>query len=118
MAMSGQSTSDAIQGFNDAVSLEQGLAADRFGSLDPDWYINYTIAIHALMDFTSPAHISQSGAPIVWPSFPNVLFHGDEPLSRETWANMTPALMQQNIELIRSAWTQATGNDLKCGCRK
>jgi hypothetical protein len=116
MAMPGQSTADAIQGFNDAVAFEQGVAADRFGWLDPDWYINHTIAIHALMDSTSPEHVSSDGAPIVWPSFPNMFEHGDLPTSGETWDNMTPALMQRKIDLIRNSWSQVTGQTWKCRC--
>jgi len=72
-------------------------------------------ALHAITDSTSPAHM-QNGVPISWPLPSNAGKHGDLPNSIETWSNMTPELMQQNIEAIQRAYEQVTGK--KCGCQK
>jgi hypothetical protein len=79
------------------------------------WLTPFGDALHTITDSTSPAHM-QNGVPIVWPSYPNVFEHGDESNSIETWANMTPALMQQNIAMIQAAYMKVTGKS--CGCHR
>ena len=71
-------------------------------------------ALHTITDSTSPVHM-ENGVPLSWPWGANALHHGDWPIGdSETWANMTPQLMQQNIDAIRAAWEKVTGK--KCGC--
>src|SRR5262249_51936708 len=77
------------------------------------WPMFFAYAVHTLTDSTSPAHM-QNGVPITWPS--NIAQHGTFPNSLETWTNMTPELMQQNIAAIQNAWQRVTGNG--CGCHK
>jgi RHS repeat-associated protein len=78
------------------------------------WTTPFADALHTITDSTSPAHM-KNGVPIAWPVLPNALHHGDWPIGdTETWANMTPQLMQQNIDMIRKAFEQVTGH--KCGC--
>jgi hypothetical protein len=59
----------------------------------------------------------KNGIPIAWPTLPNALHHGSNSElpgsvfgSGETWANMSPGLMQQNIDMIRKAYEQVTGH--------
>jgi hypothetical protein len=63
--------------------------------------------VHAMTDSTSAVH-RNNGIPISWPILPNALHHGsnsDWPGSSfgsgESWANVTPQLMQENINLIK-----------------
>jgi hypothetical protein len=56
----------------------------------------------------------KNGVPIAWPWGRNVLQHGDEKESIETWKSMTPELERQNIDLIRKAYERVTGH--KCDC--
>ena len=117
MAMPGQSAADAIAGTNDFIADQLDWASMKLDYNEPDWVINYARAVHAMQDSTSPAHRNEDGIPYVWPSFPNVLYHGDSPLSQETWDQMTPALLAQNIAMARAAWRQL-GLQLNCGCGK
>jgi len=77
------------------------------------WTRPFADALHTITDSTSPAHML-NGVPIAWPTYPNALEHGDEKNSIETWKNMTPELMQQNIDRIRDAYAAVTGT--QCGC--
>jgi RHS repeat-associated protein len=77
------------------------------------WEDLFADALHTITDSTSPAHM-QNGVPISWPSWSNVPQHGDFPGSIETWDNMTPELMQQNILAIQDAWRKLTGRKDAC----
>ena len=65
-------------------------------------------------DFT-PMHM-ENGVPLIWPALPNAVHHGDSAVSGENWAHMTPALEQQNIDMIRGAYQSLTKK--KCACPK
>lgn len=117
MAMPGQSAADAIAGTNEFIADQLEWASMKLDYNEPDWVVNYARAVHAMQDSTSPAHRNEDGIPYVWPSFPNALYHGDSPLSQETWDQMTPALLAQNIAMARAAWGQL-GLQLNCGCGK
>ena len=116
MASPGQSPADAKTGINNFISDQLDISNWAWSNGYDYYYINFTRAIHAQMDSTSPAHVAPNGDPYAWPDFPNVLQHGDEPLSVETWGNMTPELMRKNIDMIRNSWTKMTGQMLNCGC--
>jgi RHS repeat-associated protein len=77
------------------------------------WEDLFANATHTMTDSTSPAHMN-NGVPILWPSRPNVWEHGGETHSIETWANMTPDVMQLNIKMIQQAYERVTGKT--CGC--
>lgn len=79
------------------------------------WEDLFADALHTITDSTSPAHM-QNGVPLSWPWGHNMFQHGGEPGSIETWANMTPELMQQNISAIQNAWQKLTGRN--CGCHQ
>ena len=99
------------------AAQEYQLYGDTASASNPtdSWLTPFADALHTITDSTSPAHM-QSGVPIAWPSYPNVFEHGDESKSIETWANMTPALMQQNIAMIQAAYMKVTGRS--CGCHQ
>jgi hypothetical protein len=86
------------------------------------WTTPFGDAVHAMTDSTSAVH-RNNGIPISWPILPNALHHGsnsDWPGSSfgsgESWANVTPQLMQENINLIQAAYRQVTG--LSCAYRQ
>jgi len=79
----------------------------------PQIRIALSIILICPLTSTSPAHM-QDGVPTTWPS--NAFQHGDVPGSIETWNDMTPALLQQNIDAIQKAWEKVTGK--KCGCHR
>jgi RHS repeat-associated protein len=119
MAAPGQSAADAIQGRSDFIESQLQLANWAWNHSKDYYWVNFTHAVHAMMDSTSPAHVDPSGNPYTWPSFPNALEHGTppwipNPFDMENWAHMTPGLMQKNISMIRKAWTTVTGQN--CGC--
>gem|GEM_PF-2886046 len=80
------------------------------------WTTPFGDAIHTMTDATSPMH-RKNGIPLSWPMPPNAFHHGGagNPLaSGETWANMTPEHMQQNVQSIRQAYEQVTGKKCRC----
>lgn len=118
MAAPWQFATDALQQRDDWVALNLDMAQAAYsqgtGAKVP-WTTFFANAVHTITDATSPAHI-QNGIPITWPSWPNVLEHGDEPSSIEKWGNMSPQLMRQNIGAIQKAWLSMVGR--QCGCGK
>lgn len=118
MASPGQDLLSAWNQMNNFIGskLQQASSAYATGW---GWIEPMGEAVHTMMDATSPVHRTADDIPIVWPSFPNALDHGDVPyFSRETWANMTPSLMKKNIENTRRAYEQVTGEKLDCGCKQ
>lgn len=114
-----QSPGGALQQRDHWIESNLAAAQARLAGLNPpvstgQWEDLFANAVHSITDSTSPAHM-EDGAPISWPSYPNAFQHGDESGSIETWANMTPALLQKNIKAIRDAWERVSGR--KCtGC--
>jgi RHS repeat-associated protein len=125
-----QSSADAIQqsdswvqdNLNSAASMYQTYG-DTASVSNPTstWTTPFGDALHTIMDSTSPMH-RQKGQPLNWPGS-TTLHHGSSSTppgswfgSGETWENMTPGLMQQNIQNIRNAYEQVTGH--KCGCQQ
>lgn len=85
-----------------------------------DWETPLGQAIHTLTDMTSPAH-TKYGVPLTWPTPQNFAKHRypswmHDPFEVENWAHMTPALMQENLNLIRGAYSYVTGR--KYGCQQ
>ena len=117
MAAPGQDPAEALLETETFVSDQLGNAQSAYGN-GGWWYQPFGQAIHTMMDTTSPAH-RKDGMPLTWPELPNALFHGDVPfLSQETWAHMTPELMQLNITNIQNAYEQVTGEALPCDCKQ
>ena len=114
-----QSPTDALAERDNWINANLQAAAQLYahpnngGTSNIDWESLFANAIHSITDSTSPAHM-QNGIPISWPSYPNAFQHGDESGSIETWRNMTPSLLQQNIHNIQKAWERVSGK--KCGC--
>ena len=124
MASPGQSTQEALNAINGYITQNLNLATELYqlfgdtGSASnptDSWLTPFGDALHTITDSTSPAHM-QNGVPIVWPTLSNAGKHGDLPGSIETWANMNPALMQQNIAMIQAAYMKVTGKS--CGCHR
>jgi len=115
-----QSPEDALQARDQWIDTNLAMAQSSYlspsqpgGKARAPWTMFFAYAGHTMADSTSPAH-TQNGVPIVWPS--NPAQHGDFPGSIETWDNMTPPLMQQNIQAIQHAYERVTGK--KCGCQQ
>ena len=124
MASPFQSSQDALNAINGYIAQNLNLAAGMYqlygdsassSNSTDTWLTPFGDALHTITDSTSPAHM-QNGVPITWPSYPNVSEHGGWPDSIETWANMTPALMQENIAKIQAAYMKVTGRS--CGCHQ
>jgi len=114
MRSKGQSPQDAIYARN--MFIADSLAsAGREYERGGDWQTPFAQALHTLMDMTSPMHM-ENGVPLIWPDLPNAAQHGDWNGSGENWAHMTPALEQQNIDMIRGAYQSLTKK--KCACPK
>ncbi len=126
-----ESAQDAIQDSNGWIQQNLNLSSQMYQQMGPDtasasnptitWTTPFGDALHTIMDSTSPMH-RHNGTPISWPILPNALHHGspsDWPGSSfgsgESWGNMTPGLMQENIDMIQAAYEQVTGH--KCGCK-
>ena len=127
MKAPGQSAADAVQesttwvqdNLNSAASMYQQYG-DTASLSNPTstWTTPFGDALHTITDSTSPMH-RNNGTPLSWPMLPNAFHHGGPGNmfgSGETWSDMTPALMQQNIDMIRQAYQQVTGH--KCGCEQ
>ena len=69
-------------------------------------------ALHPFMDSTSPAHIGWQvwDNPIIDPA--EILRHGSLPSSIEDMKDLTPELLRENVQLIKSVMS---GN-IPCGC--
>lgn len=124
MKASGQSAQSAIQDTNDWIQQNLSAASQMYqqygdtasaSNATSTWTTPFGDALHTIMDSTSPAH-RRNGMPLSWPTYPNALQHGNEKDTIEDWNHMTPELMQQNINMIRQAYQQVTGN--KCGCQQ
>lgn len=103
------SASQMYQQFGDTIGM---------GNPTDTWTTPFGDAVHAMTDATSPMH-RQNGMPQSWPWYPNAFHHGGpgNPFgSGESWADMTPDLMQQNLAAIQRAYEQVTGK--KCGCQQ
>jgi RHS repeat-associated protein len=114
-----QSAEDALQERDHWIESNLRAAQVRFSSGNPpvsgvNWEDLFANSVHTSTDSTSPAHM-RDGVPISWPLPSNAGKHGDLSNSIETWANMTPELMEQNIQAIQRAYEQVTGK--KCGCQ-
>jgi hypothetical protein len=112
-----QRAGDAVQARDRWISQQLDFAQRSYAAnLSGSWTSNYAqafaYATHTMTDSTSPAHM-ENGVPITWPSNPRQ--HGDQSGSIETWADMSPALMRQNITAIQDAWRRVTGKN--CDCR-
>lgn len=110
-----QSDAEGLQAIANWTNTTISTATTAYQAGDSSWLTFFGEALHTITDSSSPAHM-QNGKPIGWPTYPNALQHGNEKNSIETWANMTPELMQQNINMIRKAYEQVTGK--KCGCEQ
>lgn len=125
-----ESAQEAMQDSNDWIQQNLNLSSQMYQQMGPDtasasnptisWTTPFCDAIHTITDSTSPMH-RNNGIPISWPVLPNALHHGgsdDWPGSwfgsGESWADMTPELMQQNIEMIQAAYEQVTGHRCEC----
>lgn len=81
----------------------------------------FGVAMHPVMDQTSPAHTDPQGNPIPWCglapwSCSDVFAHGDSPWSVEdlNHLNSQPEVQQLENFLIRSWYQILTGEKLKC----
>ena len=71
------------------------------------------VALHPVMDMTSPAHTDQNGNPRVWNG--NPIGHSPyEWIPGETKANITPATYAKEDKLIRAAYSLVMGRNLNC----
>ena len=134
MAQPYQSVADAINGRNAIYIQEMGFANTAWaqGNMSGALY-DLAIAIHAMMDMTSPAHMDSKG-PIMWcgitgcnssqdpsgRSKGNVVQHTaiDELSGIEAKKNLTNAIYGLNDDMIRNSFSYMTGVTLQCGCKK
>ena len=87
----------------------------------------FGLAMHPLMDMTSPAHTDQNGNPIPWCglnpfSCSQLRLHGDVPLTsieNLSHLNADPSVQERENLLIRNAFQSLTGTKLNCdSCSK
>lgn len=115
MKIPGESDEHALAGIHKFIDDMLKKSASVYQEGNGYWAYFFAIAVHTITDGTSPAQV-QNGHPITWPTYPNMFQHGNEKGSIETWTNMTPELMQQNIKMIRDAYKGVTGKN--CGCQE
>jgi RHS repeat-associated protein len=82
--------------------------------------VDFGLAMHPVMDVTSPAHTDANGNPIPWcgmlGSCSHLLKHGDSPWSIEDLNHLNSSPDVQNAEnfLIRTFFQTLTGKQLRC----
>jgi hypothetical protein len=81
----------------------------------------FGLAMHPLMDMTSPAHTDPNGNPIPWCglnpfSCSQLGLHGDMPQSIENVShlNADPTVQEREDLILRSAFQSLTGRKLCC----
>ncbi len=122
LAMPGQSAQQAIDARNQIIAdyLNNAQFMYQHGRTK-DAYWDFAVAIHVLMDMTSPAHTDNNGNPYTW-------YGATDPRSQawkhsptdltgiETVHDLTDSIYALNDDGIRTAYEYMTGKSL-CACK-
>ncbi len=122
MAQPGQSVDDAVNARNNFVTNTLQIAQYSAASNAAFAMNQLGVAMHPMMDFTSPAHTMPNGDPIGWCGVTgcpgnrgNVLLHSpNDTLGIERVQDITPEIFNLEDQAIRDAYTFVTGKSLAC----
>jgi len=122
MAQPGQSVDDAVNARNNFVANTLQIAQYSAASNPAFAMSQLGVAMHPMMDFTSPAHTMPNGDPIGWCGVTgcpgnrgNVLLHSpNDTLGIERVQDITPEIFNLEDQAIRDAYTFVMGKSLAC----
>jgi len=117
-----QSVADAVTARNAFVANGLMLAQSAWPNSPDVAMEELGVAMHPMMDFTSPAHTLPNGDPIGWCGLGgcpgnkgNVLLHSpNDTLGIERVQDITPEISNLEDQAIRDAYTHVTGRKLAC----
>jgi len=124
-----QSASKAVAQRNSFVQVEvrEAIADFAAGDRNQAMFV-FGIAMHPVMDMTSPAHTDRNGNPIPWCGLTGcannrgqVLEHSPNDLTgieRVQDLNANPEIQRLENQLIRGYFESVTGQKLRCDCKK
>ena len=124
-----QSPDDAKRATSAFISGQVGIAKNDLGagSRNQALFI-FGVAIHPVMDGTSPAHMDPQGNPIPWCGYlgcggidglKQVNQHsGYDITGIERVQDLTVPIQQNNTRMIRNWYQALTGQSLDCGCQQ
>lgn len=108
------------------VETQEAAADFRSGNTQPAMFV-FGLAMHPVMDMTSPAHVDANGSPIPWCGLTGcaedraqVLQHSPNDYSgieRTRDLNAHPGIQHRENEMMRSYFEAVTGRKLNCGCK-
>jgi RHS repeat-associated protein len=125
-----QSAANAQQQTASFIATQMVVATNQYnaGAMSQAMF-TFGVAMHPMMDMTSPAHTDPNGRPIPWcgmmGSCSNTSQHGGDswypqPFTIEDVAhlNANPEIQELETFLLRTWFEMLTGRHLDCGCKK